>query len=114
MSPLKKRFSTDNAQDFVMYNDISASKYEEFKVTKINVNNKHQKRIFGIDLYKIYNLKRDTNRRKTFFNVFENDQTKNPIRFIDDIISLKIYEPKKFRIKFREPDGSTHLLRYTC
>ena len=97
-----------------MYNDISASKYEEFKVTKINVNNKHQKRIFGIDYQKIYNLKRNTNRRKTIFTVFENHETKNPERFIDDIISFKIYEPKKFRIKFREKDGKNHLLRYTC
>jgi len=40
-SPIHKRSNTINPNDIILYNDISASKYEEFKVTKINVNNKH-------------------------------------------------------------------------
>lgn len=40
-SPMFKRSNKNNPHDVILYNDISASKYEEFKVTKINVNNKH-------------------------------------------------------------------------
>jgi len=54
------------------------------------------------------------NRRKTFFKVFENEQTKNPVRFVEDIVSFTIVESKMFRINFREPDGSIHILNYIC
>lgn len=39
----------------IIMNEVSASKYEEFEVIKINERGTRQKRILGIDQFKIYN-----------------------------------------------------------
>ena len=42
-------------EDEFLFNQISASKYQEFKVIKINARGKKQERVLAIDGYNIYN-----------------------------------------------------------
>lgn len=41
--------------DKVHYDEISAARYEQFEVIKVNAKGKKQNRILGIDSHKIYN-----------------------------------------------------------
>ena len=49
----------------------------------------------------------------TFFSsIFSSDKTKNPERLMDDVIQIKILQPKLFMIDVRDKDGSIKPLVY--
>ena len=51
-------------EDEFLFNQISASKYQEFKVIKINARGKKQERVLAIDGYNIYNEMTEEDKRK--------------------------------------------------
>ena len=88
-----------------VFNAISAGKYQEFKVIKINKLKSKQERILGIDLYNIYNNKPKKNKNELLLKkIFKDNETKIPLRKIKDVIDCVIMGDKKFYIEFKNED----------
>lgn len=90
--------------DSILFNDISAAVYEEFKVVKKNKWGKFQTRMIGVDLTKIYNKNQEENKILTGLQQLGNvDSVKRAERLISDVVSIGIdpVSPSAFSIVFR-------------
>eukprot|EP00755_Sulcionema_specki_P008640 Sspe_Gene.41521::Locus_20079_Transcript_1_1_Confidence_1.000_Length_1750::g.41521::m.41521/K20410/MAPKAP1, SIN1; target of rapamycin complex 2 subunit MAPKAP1 len=71
-------------EQYLGWDEASASRYTEYKVIKINKYGARQERILGIDREKIYNSMPTKKMQKT----------KNPERSISDITHIRLFEDK--------------------
>lgn len=90
----------NEGKDFV-FNDITASQYQEFEVVKINKYNVKQERLLGIDRYYLYNNFPNVKEKK-ILGLFQNSNTKNPLRSLKDIVKVDILSNKMFYIDINE------------
>lgn len=85
ISPSKKEYE-------FLFNEISASRYQEFNVTKTNRFGNKQKRILGVDRYNLYNLKSGVSSESQSLmttNVLKKAKTKRPLLPIRSIIVIQ-------------------------
>ena len=102
----EKKDNTDRKHDYVL-NDNTAGVYQEFSVDKINLYNKKQERILGIDLY---TLKIET--PKSLGGLFSRKKAKIEERKIKDIQEIKDLGGKTFEIIINSGDQNEKSLKY--
>lgn len=89
----KKRFDPES----FLFNDVTASQYQEWEVVKTNKWSKRQKRVLGVDCQKIYNKRRP--KAGPGGEPKERRKTKTSERLISDIVDIQLVNQRgAFRI----------------
>lgn len=112
-------YDQNRKEDDFLFTSISASKYQEFFVTKINKRGKRQRRIFAIDGFNIYNCKSsrkgDSGKKSSFLGglipkMFNVKRKTRPINAIEEV---KKINSKTFQIIVNEKKERKSLV-YEC
>jgi len=106
--------------DAPLYNEVSANRYEDFEVIKINESGKRQVRIMGIDGFKIYNYTKKYKEEPQgggmadmLFNTLFSSKfgTMKPERLLTDVIDIKLINATTFQLEVKE-DGVIKYVDY--
>jgi len=106
--------------DAPLYNEVSANRYEDFEVIKINESGKRQVRIMGIDGFKIYNYTKKYKEEPQgggmadmLFNTLFSSKfgTMKPERLLTDVIDIKLLNSTTFQLEVKE-DGVIKYVDY--
>ncbi len=117
----RERSVTVDQHSHILHNPVSANRYEEYEVIKINESGKRQVRIMGIDGFKIYNYTKKYKEEPQggggmadmFLNMagISKFGTMKPERLLADVLNIKLINPTTFQLEVKE-DGTIRYVDY--